>query len=297
MLKTLYHGTTLDRFKGITDSLSIIPQAKKGAGSGGSKPELYEGFTFFATSLKVAGDYALWKNKEEKGICVILELTLPEDILLPDDNDCPIAKHWEESADKICQVKVLGSVSVSCINNIYFYDQLEEGYLFELFDLPFQDWKLYFDNKLQQKYKEIEEEKEHEHQILMQSLLDNGFEVENNRIKNQPFFKFLEVYERHDKYHNSYFNGIIDVENGDVYVDINPNEIIEQDKNFALWTERKLFVTYWLFEEGFLSLYREAPRLYDNLQKVFGNVEMYFPHSMSCFLNEIPELANEYALC
>lgn len=295
MLKTLYHGTTLKRLHGITEQEWIIPQAMKGAGKGGTDviSHLYEGFTFFATSKSVAGEYALWKNRNSDEICVILEVKLPEDILLPDDNDCPLAKEWSESAKKIGQVKVWGNVSVRDISNIYFYDEFEKGYLFDLFELQYSNWQMYFDEKLQTIYHNRDKETEYHKNLYIQDLLNNNFIIENNQIKNQTFKSVYEIYKKHYPYHSSFFNGSI-TENGDILIDIEPSDEIDSEKSFGYWTERNMYLSYWNFENSFLGTCAETPRLYDNLNNVFGNIEMYFAGSMSCFIHDIPECLKEY---
>lgn len=137
----LYHGTNLSKLKNITDSGLIIPQESKGGGSGSGVSGDFAGFSFFATTINKASLYATWVATEED-IPVIIELALPESSLMPDDDDCPNCNTWQESADKIQQVKVLGSIDSSYFNTIHFLD-------FETYDVvgkaPFRSWESEFE--------------------------------------------------------------------------------------------------------------------------------------------------------
>lgn len=120
--KTIWHGTSLDKFKSIVENGALFPNEEEGAGPGGADISLFDGFTFFATEFSVAKGYAL--NIAEAGDSpgIIIEIDISEDALLPDDNDDPHAKTWQESADFVDQVKVSGPIYTNFFQTIYFYD-------------------------------------------------------------------------------------------------------------------------------------------------------------------------------
>lgn len=152
----LYHGTTLDKLKNITDMGMIMPQEESGGGidtmnqneakqrtfnilyNEGLKPDApewnerfqtvyeeefakeeskFEGFTFFADRIDVAELYS------KDATTVIIEVSAPEESLLPDDNDCPDCEDWKESLKRTNQVKVLGPITSDYISGVYIYPQ------------------------------------------------------------------------------------------------------------------------------------------------------------------------------
>lgn len=83
----------------------------------------FYGYTFFAGSIDTARWYGVGESrKDDSEMYVVLEVSLPEASLLPDDNDCPHCKTWQESLEKINQVKVLGEVTSDYIKRVHFYN-------------------------------------------------------------------------------------------------------------------------------------------------------------------------------
>lgn len=125
----LYHGTNYEGLLGITNNKALIPHASEGAGPGLGRENNFYGFTFLATSIDKAFTYALSIKKDK--LMAILELSLPESLLLPDDVDCPACKTWQESDKKIKQVKVSGKVSADYIKKISLYNPITNAFVIE----------------------------------------------------------------------------------------------------------------------------------------------------------------------
>lgn len=162
--QTLYHGTTLDNLQSITNSGMIMPQETEGAGldvenmqsakdrafnrlyDEGLRPDTEEydakydvyleeeynkelqklnGFTFFTDSMVLAKDYS------NSSPIVVLEVSLPEESLLPDDNDCNDCRNWKDSLQQIGQVKVPGMITDDYIVGVHiFKNRNDEGQFF-----------------------------------------------------------------------------------------------------------------------------------------------------------------------
>lgn len=138
--KTLYHGTNLERLKKITETGMIIPNEEMGDGPGGADESLYDGYTFFATTLRRAEWYAERAQGYENPP-VVIEVEVPESALLLDDNDFPHGKTWEDSARMISQVKILGPISSEYIKSVMFYNSA----LKEIGSAPFHQWESFFE--------------------------------------------------------------------------------------------------------------------------------------------------------
>lgn len=134
--KTLYHGTTIENLSSITDLGMILPNESKGGGSNGAPDSNYIGYVFLATTISAARFYAGYAMS---GPRVILEVDIPEESLLPDDNDCPECKTWQESEERIMQVKVSGSITSDYFKNVYFYKNY--GNYDFVFEAPFLNWR------------------------------------------------------------------------------------------------------------------------------------------------------------
>lgn len=116
----LYHGTNLENLRSITDSGMMFPQEAGGAGNSWGDDSKFEGYTFFATTLDKAWAYANMSVISDEDVPVVLQLSLPENSLLPDDNDCPECKDWNESSNKVKQVKVLGQIASDYFEKVHF---------------------------------------------------------------------------------------------------------------------------------------------------------------------------------
>lgn len=136
--KELYHGTSVESFFSILNSGALYPQETQA--SDWAKPENikhyffgdeeayhkhmdnYEGFTFFATDYYTAKEYgarAMGKS-EFNDIYVVLRADVSEDALMPDLNDSPNSKTWQESENDVGQVSVLGPVTMDYIKGVSF---------------------------------------------------------------------------------------------------------------------------------------------------------------------------------
>lgn len=145
--KTVYHGTNIERLKEITSMGQITPNEATGAGSNGASSGVYDGYTFFATTINRAAEYAVHVGKKEGFVPVVLEIDIDEKALLPDDNDDPDAKVWQDSQDSMDQVKILGPIDTSYIRMVRFID--DNGYYIE--ETPFTQWEQVYEEKLKAK--------------------------------------------------------------------------------------------------------------------------------------------------
>lgn len=145
--KTLYHGTTLDKLEGISNSGMMLPNETSGAGNGGD-PNGFDGFTFFATDMWTAKQYAFEWGGRSQYPKVVLEVNVPESALLPDDNDEEGAKTWQESADLIGQVKVLGSITSDYFRKVYFFNSEQE----KVAEANFSNWQDVFNQNMNKIY-------------------------------------------------------------------------------------------------------------------------------------------------
>lgn len=133
--KLLYHGTNYAGLIGMTESGFISPQASQGAGLGVNyDPEYngpndkrleenFTGFVFLATNIDKAFSYTKSSNQSiQDELSAILEISLSENDLLPDDVDCPKCKTWQESESKVSQVKVGDSISIDNVGRVFLYN-------------------------------------------------------------------------------------------------------------------------------------------------------------------------------
>lgn len=142
--KTLWHGTNLSSFQSIVETGAIYPNEQEGAGSNDAPDELYEGFTFFATTFNTAMGYAKASSSfVNADPSIVIEIDVPENALLADDNDFTKAKNWQDSARAIEQVKVNGAITTDYFRTITFYDV--SGNL--VGDTPFSSWENFFYDK------------------------------------------------------------------------------------------------------------------------------------------------------
>lgn len=151
----LYHATSMDSFFSILDSGELRPQETQS--SDWTKKENidyyfngdeelynkhmsnYTGYTFFGTdqySVQQYGTRAANKSNFPE-MYAIIKAELPEELLMPDLNDMPEAKTWQESSEQIGQVCVLGSVPVSQMTGVI----MIHTYLHIEINTTFENWK------------------------------------------------------------------------------------------------------------------------------------------------------------
>lgn len=173
--QTLFHATTLESLEGITASGMILPQETDGFSLGHDNESMlsdkayekatkegledgtiefdeamdkyyeefyeelekdYVGYTFFTGTINHALEtYGSWGD-----IKPVIEISVPENSLLPDDNDCTTCKTWQESLEKVNQVKVLGPITSDFIIGVHLFGPESEkiGYYSNL------TWKEHF---------------------------------------------------------------------------------------------------------------------------------------------------------
>lgn len=145
--KTLYHGTTIDKLDSISQSGMILPNESTGAGNG-SDPTGFDGFTFFATDMWTAKQYAFdWGDRNDYPK-VVIEVNVPESALQADDNDSPDSKTWQDSAEELGQVKILGPITSNYIRKVYFFNSRQE----KVAEANFADWKDVFNQNMNKIY-------------------------------------------------------------------------------------------------------------------------------------------------
>lgn len=150
--QTLYHGTNIENLTSITQVGMIVPQESDGDGISSEvvkdiitdqmiddgieyksdefeekyqeyfdkeverQKSAYEGYTFFAKTINKAKEYCSTQP------LVVIEASLPKESLMPDDNDCPDCKTWQESLQHFAQVKVLGTITDDYITGVYIFE-------------------------------------------------------------------------------------------------------------------------------------------------------------------------------
>lgn len=63
---------------------------------------------------------------EDEIVPVVIELDLPENSLMPDTNDSPRSKTWQESLEDSDQVRVVGNITTDYIKGVYVYSKWGE---------------------------------------------------------------------------------------------------------------------------------------------------------------------------
>lgn len=143
---TLYHGTSIRGLEGITNDGQFTPNAITGGTINFNEQELATGNSYLATSKDVAEGYALiaaefWamenEENEEDILYAIIEYSMPEDLLEPDNFDGNDYKTWQESAEGNGQVQIKGSIPNSFITKVNVLDEYSKP----VYSGPIDDWK------------------------------------------------------------------------------------------------------------------------------------------------------------
>lgn len=123
-MKTLYHSTSLYNCKSIIETGFIESRLGRGIGFEFTGDEedfnnnlkKADGYVFLSDSFElVSGLYGSESFFEP----VVIELNIDNIILLPDDIDCPECKTWQESLEKLNQLKVKAPISINNIVKIH----------------------------------------------------------------------------------------------------------------------------------------------------------------------------------
>lgn len=212
--KTLYHGTNYQGLIGITNSQSILPNASEGAGPARGRESNYYGFSFLATTKEKAFTYT--KDISIDQLKVIIEVQVPEELLLPDDVDCPECKTWQESSSKVNQVKVVGEISSNHIKSIYLYNPINDEFIVET---NLNNWQKDFEQNAElfensNKNSDIADQME-EHGINVYNL---SFSNDSNAVAayNESLINYANVNTRIDSTINKLY-GCID-EDGEIKI-------------------------------------------------------------------------------
>lgn len=146
----LYHGTTLTALEGMERDQKLIPNKLNSSDAiqAGYEPNDYYGYLFATNHLSNAIHYSTmaiannhkspYHNEKWGNLCIVLEIELPEQHLLPDVHDAPHASTWEESLENCRSVRYQGELELSCINRVLFcHYELDTT----MVSCSFQDWK------------------------------------------------------------------------------------------------------------------------------------------------------------
>jgi hypothetical protein len=307
--KTLYHGTSYENFLKIYEANGIVPQADQGAGIGVPKPdeddfydefgedeweeqfeeawefyvkqeEGFYGFTFFAGGMNTARGYI----GGNKGVSVVLEADISEDALLPDDNDAPNAKTWQESLKAVDQVKVLGEVTSDHIKRLHFFNEKGQKAFITTWDRWQEDYEKN-KSKFEDDYDhQFDPNVEEDGGALFQYAQKAGLTVQNNTVVNPSLDSMVEVYNKLTEVKGKqeslrgYFG-----EDGNVYftyqsiVDLNSASTIGNFVYVGGSTNCIFYVNY----NTMMDFVNSNPSFVQNLRTVFGDKE--FTISMSTF--------------
>lgn len=146
----LYHGTCLLALEGIEKEQSIIPNRlhSSDALNEGYSEEEYYGYLFFTDSISNAIHYSTLATANNVrsplhqshwgDLTVVLEIELPEKLLLPDLHDAPNAQNWKESMEYCRSARYQGVIPTTAIQHVLLchYD-LDEP----IVKCSFSDWK------------------------------------------------------------------------------------------------------------------------------------------------------------
>lgn len=128
----LYHGTTLIAIEQMMKDGKLIPNKlnSSDAINAGYNPDDYYGYLFLTNCLSNAIHYSTMAiannhrsplhNESWGNLCIVLEIVLPEEHLLPDVHDAPNAKTWKESLVTCRSLRHKGEIPLSFVSQIKF---------------------------------------------------------------------------------------------------------------------------------------------------------------------------------
>lgn len=186
--KKLYHGTSLSALKQIAADGGIVPNKGGGAGVSHLDGQSGGGRVFLGTDLETGELYAGYAA-EVGDVPVVLELTLNEDVLLPDNDDMPDATTWQETAESLKQVTVEGKINTGDITKVYFYTTHLEGATYQLTSVAegsFGQWEKIVEDNYEKIYGQAPEgetsttqntENVTNEDPLVKALLDKGLDA------------------------------------------------------------------------------------------------------------------------
>lgn len=282
--KTLYHATTLENLRQIASSGVIVPQAGKGVGMvttveynkedlspdftlthdnmfdniDTSDEQNFNGYVFLATNAWSAEEYAIELYQSPENPAIILELSLLESDLLPDDVDDPDAKTWQDSESSIQQVKVGGEVSFSNVQRINFIDKsgetvgtsnpnnFEDDYQKLIEDEVFKSddgFGSFYDDSYDDEdddYYGNSQDYSKRKEALENDLSKYKADVVNGmyRVFDTPVEEVAKIFKEHD-----FLNGIEDPETGEMMDDVDYIEV-NVDKSNEVFVTNNLYESF-----------------------------------------------------
>lgn len=283
--KTLYHGTSVNKLKSITQAGMLQPQEERGGWMANGEEVDFDGFTFWATEFNVAKYYAT-TMPYDGGPRVIIEADISTDALLPDDSDLPDTKNWEASANRNGQVKVLGPIADNYFRKLYFLNENTNEIVFEC---NYQGWEQEFQNH------ESEFGVEGESADFIKTLQDNGLEVTSNMLVNQPMSDYIEILNQFRPSRTEEIGCAI--VGADIYVKIEGYPLSAQGAIFSYdigdASGEGGVVFYDVNIEGMYNICRQNPRALDNFEYVFGNSMIYVEEDSKYHDLEMEEFVDE----
>jgi hypothetical protein len=232
----------------------------------------FYGYTFFTGGIESARGYARYNGS----IGVVIEADLSEEALLPDDNDCPSCKTWEDSLKRIDQVKVLGEITSDHIRRIHFFDNQTKKKIFvSTWDNWEEDMKKNKSKFSNPENVEYDSNIHEDYALLLKKAQELGLNIQNNVIINPPVESISETYRQvtdikgKQESLRGYFG-----DDGNVYVTYHSIVNVEQGVGNFVYIGEYLNTTIWYVNfNSLLELIRANSVFVDNLRTVFGDNE------------------------
>lgn len=283
--KTLYHGTSVNKLKSITQAGMLQPQEERGGWMANGEEVDFDGFTFWATEFNVAKYYAT-TMPYDGGPRVIIEADISTDALLPDDSDLPDEKSWESSAARNGQVKVSGPITDNYFRKLYFLNENTKEIVFEC---NYQGWE--------------EEFKNHESEFgvagetgdFAQILTENGIQVTSNMLVNQPMDYYVELLNQFRPSRTEEIGCAI--VGADIYVKIEGYPLSVQGEMFSYdigdASGEGGVVFYDINVDGMYKIYKQYPGILSNFETTFGTSRVYVEEDGKYYDLEMDEFIDE----
>lgn len=283
--KKLWHGTSLESLRRITDMGMLSPNESLGSSLDPEESVTQLGFTFLATEKSVAEDYAfgsitIVQNVEDR-FPIVLEVNISQDALQADNHDTSKSLTWQETADTIGQVKITGPVTDDYFEKVYFYDP----YGNEIFNCNFKGWT----SKFEEHRSDFDEHIEKHSQNLTDfetGVSQLGLDVKDGLVVNQPMYAYSNLLMNFANSNNGP-NEVLGIDfvvnNGDItyeFIDINKLHQSQRsqlphgkdgDFSFSTYCAELPFK-----REDFIKYCGDFPNFLENIKVVFNNIALVF---------------------
>lgn len=283
--KKLWHGTSLESLKRITDMGMLSPNENTGSSLDPENTITQFGFTFLATEKSVAEDYAfssitIVQNIEDR-FPVVLEVNISQDALQPDNHDTGRSLTWQETAERTGQVKITGPVTDDYFEKVYFYDP----YGNEIFNCNFKGWSSKFEQH-KSEFDEFVQKHNQNMQDFETGVTQLGLDVNDGLVVNQPMSAYANLLM--DLVNSNNGPNEIDginyvVNNGDITYEFIDIDKLHESQRSQLPSGKKgdfSFSTYCVElpfkREEFIEYCHDFPNLLENIKTVFNNMAIVF---------------------